>query len=189
MKQKIALILFSLAFLLGIALPFIPSLVDKDGYYGIAVNNAVPPVAVVDSQIDQGLRVLFFGYRSCGTVCPAQIGNLIQLQHRLQGYPVEFVFVTLDPERDSLASLQLAMRSFGPGFTAVRPASQLLAQNLALSYGDIAARVQSDNGYEFDHTANLHVVTTDWQQRLIYTQPVLDIDRMESDLKKLLQTI
>ncbi|SEG67557.1 SCO family protein [Marinobacterium lutimaris] len=189
MNKKIALILFPLTFLLGLALPFLPAWTDRDDYYGIAVDNPVPPLELADSQIDNGLRVLFFGYRNCGTVCPAQIVNLVQLQQRLRGHPVEFVFITLDPERDSEEVLQRAASVFGPSFKVVRPESTLLAQNLALAYGDTAARVQSATGYEFDHTANLYVVTTGWRKRLIYTQPVLDLDRMESDLQKLLQTI
>lgn len=189
MNKKIALILFPLTFMLGLALPFLPALTDRDGYYGIAVNDPVPPLELTDSRIDKGVRVMFFGYRSCGTVCPTQIVNLVQLQQRLRGYPVEFVFITLDPERDSDEVLQRAVRVFGPGFKVVRPESTLLAQNLALTYGDTAARVQKQTGYKFDHSANLYVVTSDWRKRLIYTQPVLDIARMESDLKKLLENI
>jgi len=187
--QKLSLSLLFLLIacvLLAFALPLLPAVVDGDEFYGLSVTNDVPSLPLPVSDTEADLRVVFFGYRSCATVCPVQFGNMMQLQKRLQGLAVEFVFVTLDPERDTDQLLKETAEQLGPQFVTFRPQSTRAAQKLALAYGDTAARVQHRSGYDFDHSANLYVVTGRWQRQLIYARHDLNIDRVENDLRQLL---
>lgn len=189
MKRITTLLLFTAALLLSVALPILPTVVAVDNYYGLAVENPVPVLPLAKTQEDTALRIIFFGYRSCSTVCPIQFGSMMQLQQRMRHQPIEFVFVTLDPERDTKILLEETTASLGAQFQTVRPETTLAAQNLALAYGDNAARFQHRQGYDFNHSANLYVVTDQWQRRLIYTGEKLDINRMESDLNQLLSSL
>lgn len=188
MKHIISLLLVTAALLLSVALPLLPAAIDGDEYYGLTVEASVPALPLEQADQTAELRVVFFGYRSCSTVCPIQFGNMMQLQKRLQGLPIEFVFVTLDPERDTQPLLEKTAAELGPQFLVIRPESIKHAQMLALAYGGVAAKVQHPAGYDFNHSANLYVVTNDWQRRLIYTRQNLDIQRVEADLLRMLAT-
>ena len=177
--------LFTGALLLVCALPVMPSLLNKNGYYGLVMDLPTPelPAELVP---EQGLSVVYFGYRQCGTVCPVQLVNLLNLRPRLQGQPVEFVFVTLDPENDSQDLLDMAMAGLGEGFRAYRPDSQRAAQNLALAFGDFAIRDARSETSVLSHGARLYVVSPGSRRRLVYTSPDLDLDLVEKDIRHLL---
>lgn len=133
-----------------------------------------------------GLAVVFFGYLQCGTVCPSQLMNLAALQERMAGNAVQFVFVSIDPERDSAQHLGSALRRFGPAFAAVRPESAAAARALARQYHDFATPAPGDRSSDINHAGHLHVVTASGRRELVYTSPNLDLDRVAQDLYRLL---
>lgn len=189
-KRTTTFALFAFAALLFALITLLPGLISQHSeYYGLEADAPAPELELLNSQVDQGLRLVVFGYSGCGTVCPVQLANLLALQGRLADLPIEFVFVTLDPERDQASDLLKNTAALGPKFTASRPASNREAQNLALAYGGYAAQVNTETGYEFDHSMNIYVLTTDWQRKLIYPSPRLDLDRTESDLRQLITTL
>lgn len=172
-------------------LPWLPALASGGDYYGIRVDRSAATLANGDNRPAvppaSGLAVVFFGYRNCGTVCPVQLANLLALRERLSDEAVGFVFVTLDPERDSQEALDGAMAAMGPGFVAVRPDSVQAARSLARRYNDHVVREDGDNGaYDFHHTTHLHVVSSQGRRELLYTTPDLDLDRVAGDLRRLL---
>ncbi len=181
-------LLFAGAFLIACALPFLPSLLNKHGFYGLAVDLPTPelPAAMIP---EQGLSVVYFGFRQCGTVCPVQLVNLLNLRQRLEASPVEFLFVTLDPEHDSRDLLDSAMAGLGDGFRAYRPDSPRAAQNLALAFGDFAIRDTRAQTSTLSHGARLYVESPGPRRRLIYTSPDLDLDLVEKDIRHLLADI
>jgi protein SCO1/2 len=182
-------ILLASAVLLALALPFMQGLVNAasadGGFYGYKTDIPVPALAGASVPAD-GLNVVFFGYRSCGTVCPLQLVNLQALEQKWSGQPVHFVFVTLDPENDSQQALDATMGALGQNFRAVRPASFRQAQVLAGQYGDFAAR-QSGSSVDINHGARLYVVTEDNRRQLLYATPELDLKLVNADLTRLLE--
>ncbi|MBC7191182.1 SCO family protein [Marinobacter sp.] len=115
-----ALVVAALALLL--AMPFIPAVISDSQFYGQETDLEVPQMEGAPVP-ENGLNVVFFGYRHCGTVCPVQLGNLRRLNDEMNDERIRFVFVTLDPERDSRAELNRIMASLGSRFVAVRPES------------------------------------------------------------------
>jgi protein SCO1/2 len=188
LKYRSAILLAS-AVLLALALPFMQGLVNAasadGGFYGYKTDLLVPalPGAAVPQN---GLNVVFFGYRSCGTVCPLQLVNLQALEQRWRNQPVHFVFVTLDPENDSQQALDATMGALGQNFRAVRPFSFRHAQALAGQYGDFAARQAGKSG-DINHSARLYVVTEDNRRQLLYATPELALTRVNADLTRLLE--
>lgn len=167
-------------------MPYVQGLLNgigaDSGYYGYKTDVSVPvlPGAEVPKG---GLNVVFFGYRSCGTVCPLQLLNLKALHEHWQGRAVQFVFVTLDPENDSQQELNRIMKALGPGFRAVRPGTFRQAQTLANEYGDFAAK--HSGGQEINHGARLYVVAANNRRQLVYTTPELDLQRVNADIARL----
>ncbi|WP_088558772.1 SCO family protein [Marinobacter sp. es.042] len=185
-KKYTAILLFVSAFVVAAALPVMPSLLNNDGFYGMAINE--PGAAVGDYRPpEEGLAIIFFGYQQCGTVCPVQLVNLMELSQRLEGADIEFLFVTLDPENDTPELLQQTTRSLGKAFRAYRPKNHRAAQKLASAYNDFAVKQGSTADDLIAHSANLHVVTRDFRRRLVYTTPDLNLELVEQDLRRLLK--
>lgn len=186
MRKKVStILLFSAAFLLAAALPVMPSLLDNTGFYGMALDE--PGTAIGDYRPpEEGLAIVFFGYQQCGTVCPVQSVNLMELGERLKGENVEFLFVTLDPENDTEDTLLRTIQSMGEAFTAHRPDSFTAAQKLASAYNDFSVKQGHTQVNPIAHSAALHVVTADFRRKLVYTTPDLNLELVEQDLRRLL---
>jgi protein SCO1/2 len=56
--------------------------------------------------------LLFFGFTNCPDVCPTTLATLTQVQRAMPLPGTEVVFVTIDPERDSAANLQVYLGAF-----------------------------------------------------------------------------
>lgn len=173
-----------------IALPWLPAITARDSFYGLRTDSPVTPLYSVNEKPvippQTGLTIVFFGYLQCGTVCLPQITNLISLQEQMASEAVNFVFVSIDPERDSAERLQSATRQFGPAFTAVRPESAAEAQTLARKYHDFVRSAAKDEHRNPDHAGHLHVVTPAGRRELVYTSANLDLNRVTQDLRRLL---
>ena len=168
-----------------LSLPLLGHITKDSGYYGFKTDLSVPDLPGYEAG-DEQLRLVFFGYQSCGTVCPLQLTNLLELHQRLEGEAVRFVFVTLDPERDSRQALDTTMAALGENFRAVRPATQAESQRLAMGFSEYASKTGSGENYDFDHSARIYAVTPDNRRHLLYASPELDLARVQADIEKLL---
>jgi len=105
-----------------------------------------------------GPALVFFGYTHCPDVCPATMGILAQVA-TAYGSNLHVVFVTVDPERDTVAWLKEYVRFMPSGFTALT-GSATGVRAAADAWGVRYARVEgSDPGsYSMSHTAEVFVV-------------------------------
>ncbi|WP_372964241.1 SCO family protein [Marinobacter sp.] len=181
--RNILLFVFALGLL--VSLPLLGHITKDSQYYGFKTDLEVPVLPGYDAEAER-LRLVFFGYQHCGTVCPLQLMNLKELHKRLMQQPVNFVFVTLDPERDSQQELDQIMSAMGENFYAVRPETQAEAQALAMGFSEYAGKVTAAEGYDFNHGARIYAVTPDNRRHLLYVTPELDLDRVEADIERLL---
>jgi len=112
--------------------------------------------------------LVFFGYTHCPDVCPATIGELMQV---IQARPdVRVAFITIDPERDTTEFLAEWTKYLPEGLIAVT-GSPLAIRHAADSYGARYARVDTDsrNGYSMSHTAFQYLI--DGEGNLVLTYP------------------
>jgi protein SCO1/2 len=139
--------------------------VDIGGYLEFFARPAPPleltgpdgePVSLADYE---GLPVLvFFGYTHCPDVCPATIGAVGEA---IDAYGAEAraIFVSVDPERDTVAWLDEFVKYMPSGFTAVT-GSAAEVRTTADAWGVRYARVDTGdpNAYTMSHTADVFVV-------------------------------
>jgi protein SCO1/2 len=124
------------------------------------------PFTLADERGD--VTLLFFGYTHCPDVCPATIGELMQV---LQVRPdVHVAFITVDPERDTLAFMADWTKYMPTGLMGVT-GSPLAIRHAADSYGVRYARVDTGSkaGYSMSHTAFVYVI--DGAGNLVLTLP------------------
>ena len=127
---------------------------------------AAPELALTDQDgqsftmgsLRGGPVLVFFGYTHCPDVCPATMGILGQVA-TAYGSNLHVVFVTVDPERDTVPWLKEYVRYLPSGFAALTgSATEIRAA--ADAWGVRYARVEGGDsaGYSMSHTAEVFVV-------------------------------
>ena len=132
--------------------------------------------------------VLFFGYTSCPDICPTTLSDFQTIQTRLGGQAdqVEFVFITVDPDRDNLTKLGDYVEIFDPGFIGLSGGEEQL-QPVWEAYGIYAEQkdVGSAGGYLVDHTARIYVINPRGELNLTFPQGMAP-EAMADDIAHLL---
>jgi protein SCO1/2 len=131
-----------------------------------------------------------FGYTYCPDICPTTLAVLSQtadlLNQDAQGSRPQFIFVSVDPDRDSLDRLATYVPYFNPEFIgATGPEADL--QQLTGQLGILYRKVKDEEtalDYLVDHSAS--IVLTDPQGRLqaVFSAPH-DARTMASDFRNI----
>ncbi|HSO30211.1 MAG TPA: SCO family protein, partial [Candidatus Sulfomarinibacteraceae bacterium] len=112
-----------------------------------------------------GPALVFFGYTHCPDVCPATMGTIGRV---LTAYDPELrvVFVSVDPERDTVDWLRDYVRYLPAGYTALTgtPAE---VKGTADAWGVRYARVETGTPgeYSMSHTAEVYLVDAEGRLR------------------------
>lgn len=136
--------------------------------------------------------LLYLGYTQCPDVCPLTLQNIAQVLHRLgkDAADVQVLFVTVDPNRDTLSVLRTYTAVFAPQIVGLRPtANQLarLARRYRLAYS--VSPATATHPYEVTHSSAVYVFDKTGRVRLLV--PSLanqhpDITGTAADLERLL---
>jgi protein SCO1/2 len=125
--------------------------------------------------------LLFFGYTSCPDVCPTTLATWRQAHQALgtDASQVRFVFVTVDPERDTPERLGLHVNAFNPDFVGLTgtPAELEAVYQIFGVFYERDDASGSALGYLVSHTATAFLLDPDgrWRVRLTYGTPAEDI--------------
>ena len=124
--------------------------------------------------------VLFLGYTQCPDVCPATLTMVKQamsiIEKENQALLPQVVFVSVDPERDSLEKLAEYVAYFNPVFKAVTGSDaelKKLALGLSVYYKKVPGMSGEEQGddYLMDHSAALMMVNPDGDLQAFITGP------------------
>jgi protein SCO1/2 len=125
--------------------------------------------------------LLFFGYTSCPDVCPTTLGTWRKAHEGLgnDAGQVRFVFVTVDPERDTPERLAMHVQAFNPDFLGLTGTPEELEAVYDV-FGVIHEKDTSSGsalGYLVNHTATTFVLDTEglWRLRETYGTEAEDL--------------
>ena len=125
--------------------------------------------------------LLFFGYTQCPDVCPTTLSTWRQVHETLgdEAGRVRFIFVTVDPERDTVERLRLHVSAFHPDFIGLTGTPDELdaVYEVFDIFSEKAASTGSATGYLITHTATTFVLDPEgrWRLRESYGTPVEDL--------------
>jgi protein SCO1/2 len=130
------------------------------------------------------VKVVFFGYTFCPDVCPLTLANMKGVYEMLkeeERAQTAFIFITVDPERDTPERLAAYVGAFNPAFYGVYiPEGELT--RVKKDYGvyaekNTAVASQSAADYLVDHTAFVYVIDKQNNLREIFAHdaPKADI--------------
>ncbi len=115
--------------------------------------------------------VLFFGYTNCPDVCPTTMADWTRVKTRLgaEAARVRFVFVTVDPDRDTPAVARRYARQFDSTFVGVSGDPATTAA-IMQAYGVAAGREElgSAAGYLVSHSSQVFLVNAAGQLVALY---------------------
>jgi protein SCO1 len=108
------------------------------------------------------VTLLYFGYRACPDFCPTTFAELKKVYSELNepADKLNIVFVTVDPERDTIENLSLYTAAFHEDFIGLRAEGQDLIA-LEAQFGVVAQRRAIGDAplaYLYDHTASLFLI-------------------------------
>jgi protein SCO1 len=116
--------------------------------------------------------MLYFGYTFCPDVCPTTLLNISDMLKSMgkEADDVRVLFVTVDPNRDTLAVLKQYTESFAPqivGLRGTRDQLETLAKRYRLAYSVTPA--QDGHAYEVTHSAAVYVFNRQGAVKLLFT--------------------
>jgi protein SCO1/2 len=134
---------------------------------------------------------VFFGYTHCPDVCPTTLSVLNSVAHKLEGLEnqVQFVFISIDPERDTPGNLGQFVSSFNSTFigaTGTDETINALTRQLGVIYTRVTETSGSDDSgkdnYLMDHSASVLLFDPAGRFHAVFTPP-LDATDMAIDFK------
>jgi protein SCO1/2 len=181
-KKARNILIFGFAILIGLAAVYI--LLGNTRSYTFQGSLIDPPVGApkfvltnVDgqpfqlSELDGQVVIIFFGYTSCPDVCPVTLTDFLRIRDKLgrRADQVSFVFVTVDPERDTPERMKKYLTNFDPeiiGLTGER--SEL--EPVWASYGvyQLKADAGSEGNYLVDHSSRTYIIDQEGNLLLTY---------------------
>jgi len=183
----------------------------------------LPKAAAIDdfnlSHLDRGAydiedvrghwSLLFFGYTHCPDVCPTELFMLAEMMRAIEqdpgavSEPPQVVFVSVDPDRDSLQHLQQYAGFYHSSFlgvTSEQATIDRICKSLGVFYErvyyrdgkalelDPAATVPADlaDSYLVNHSASIFLLNPDGKLHAIFTAPhdpqamIRDLDQIQA---------
>lgn len=139
--------------------------------------------------------MMFFGFTNCGMVCPTTLDALNKMYQTMQkDMPAnqlpQVVFVSVDPDRDTVERINDYMNAFNKNFIGVRAE---IAETIALEkqLHIVAAKMQVDgqgkNQYTINHTAEILLFNPDAQLQALFSYPH-EPEQMVKDYKLILSS-
>ena len=133
--------------------------------------------------------LMFFGYTYCPDVCPAALFEMKSIKKGLKenSNNVEFVFITVDPERDSFEQLGRYLNSYDAEFWGLTSDLNTLSQ-VWKDYGVYRQVQESGNatGYLVDHSARLYLINPQGDLEITYLSDI-PVDDIVGDLTYLIK--
>jgi len=107
------------------------------------------------------LVILNFGFTSCPDVCPMVLAKLVAVQKAVDPKleKLQVVFVTVDPQRDSLEKLKEYLPRFHQSFIGLRAENIEEVKAVLKQYGGFVNSQSDDDGRkEISHTDYVYII-------------------------------
>ncbi len=114
---------------------------------------------VTDADFKGHPFLVYFGYAHCPDVCPTTLADIADALKKIPDAPIRVLFVTVDPERDTPATMADYVSSFDSRFVGLSGSPEQIAA-AEKGYRVYARKgpAQSDGGYSMDHSSVVYLM-------------------------------
>lgn len=138
--------------------------------------------------------MMFFGFTNCGYVCPVTLTELNHMYQNLKKTLPEkdiptIIFVTVDPERDSIAEMKTFMSPFDSHFIGARAdltETEKLENQLHITAVKVREKGQSKDDYTMNHSVEILLFNPNAELQAYLAYPH-KAKQMEKEYKLILQ--
>ena len=135
------------------------------------------------------VALLFFGFTSCMDVCPTTLADFKRVKADLgeKADQIAFIFITVDPQRDTPESAQAYAAGFDPQFIGLS-GSEAELEPVWKGYGVYRKITESGSaaGYQVDHSSRVYLVDTANRLRVTYPYGT-PVEDLTADIRFLLK--
>lgn len=122
--------------------------------------------SVTEADFSDSYLLVSFGFTSCPDVCPTALQTIGQAMDLLgdDGNPVQPIFITLDPARDTPAVVGAYTQAFHPkliGLTGSAEQVAAAAGAYRVYYAEVPTPETGDGDYTIDHSAFVYLMSPD----------------------------
>ncbi|ALJ34721.1 SCO family protein [Azospirillum brasilense] len=141
---------------------------------------------VTDAEYRGKYLLIYFGYTYCPDVCPTELGTMARAMDLLgvQADKVQPMFISVDPERDTVAHLKDYVGLFHPnlvGLTGTPEQVKAAAKAYRVYYAKAPQEGGKPEDYLMDHSSFLYLVGPDGRFLGVYPAGTT-ADRVAQDL-------
>ncbi|MEP3248129.1 MAG: SCO family protein [Sneathiella sp.] len=128
--------------------------------------------AVTDKDFQGKLMLVFFGYTFCPDVCPTEMQTFSQVMAELgdKADQVTPVFITVDPQRDTVQVVDEFVQSFHPSIVGLTGTDEQV-DDVKKKYRAYGQKVDEgdDEYYLVDHTSFTYLMGTDGKLATVFS--------------------
>jgi len=183
MNRRVLQVGLGLLALIGVVMAIVVFFPKVDSLRGTVFDPALPAPEI---ELTQGngssfrlsemrgkVVLLYFGYTFCPDVCPTTLSDLRRVVADMgkDASRVQVVFVTVDPERDTLEKMKDYVSMFDPTFIGLSGSFDEL-QKVWNDYGIYREETEFPNsasGYLVNHTARVYLIDQDGNLHISYS--------------------
>ena len=129
--------------------------------------------------------LIYFGYTHCPDLCPmalSQFGQMSKDFHIKQGAPLQYIFVSVDPDRDTVNKLKSYVKFFSPdliGLTGSTEQLEKLTTQLAVGF-ELQSKIGTS--YLVDHSNTIVLISPTGRFQAVFSAPH-KANRLASDMR------
>jgi protein SCO1/2 len=135
------------------------------------------------------ILLLFFGYTHCPDVCPITLSEYKRIKALLgdKADQVRFIYITVDPERDTAERMKAFLQNFDPTFIGLTADRETL-EPVWKAYGVYQQKQDAGSaaGYLVDHSTRMYLIDSQGRWRINYPYG-MDPAKIAQDLQHLMK--
>jgi protein SCO1/2 len=143
---------------------------------------------VTDKTYDGSYRLIYFGYTFCPDACPTELGVMAQAIEEMgpAGQKVQPIFVTIDPDRDTVQQLKTYVPLFDKrlvGLTGTPQQIAAVAKEYKVYYSKADQPGVDTKSYGMNHSSFVYLMDPKGRFLTVFSSDT-DSDKMAAEIKR-----
>lgn len=109
------------------------------------------------SSLHGRIVLIYFGFTNCPSICPMELSNIGRAMNALPNLEISGVFITVDPDRDTVDKLAVYVPYFHPNIVGLSGSDDEI-RNVADQYNVRYKRVSQGSSYTVDHSSHIFIL-------------------------------